>query len=353
MRGYNLTREGYAGIQRYPYIFAGDWPSRWQYFSPVIKAGLNIGLSGVGYWGHCMGGFEQEADPELYIRWTQFGLMSSVPHLFGMDHPDYKEPWNYGEQAEKIFRKYDRLRYRLIPYIYTEAYKMHKTGLPLMRALVLEYQNDANTYDIGDQYMFGSNLMIAPVTTKGARSRVVYLPKGTWFDYWTGKKYEGKQYKTVVTPLEKLPVFVKAGSIIPMQKVLDLGEETADTLTIDVFPYGKSSYTLYDDDGKSAQYKKGEYALTKITSEKDGNAVHVQIDQPKGAYDIPDRSYKYQLHLSEKPQSVTAGGQSVQSFSNKSNFEKSGKKSGWYYDDQAHVVYVFPGASDHEISLQL
>ena len=186
MRGMNQTREGYAGIQRYPYIFAGDWPSEWQYFEPVIKAGLNIGLSGVGNWAHCMGGFEHVADPELYIRWCQFGLMSPIAHLFGMEHPNYKEPWNYGEEAQSIFKKYDELRYELMPYLYSALYQNHSTGQPLMRALVLDYQKDPNVYEITDQYMLGDNLMVCPVTTKGAQTRTVYLPEGNWVDYWTG-----------------------------------------------------------------------------------------------------------------------------------------------------------------------
>jgi alpha-glucosidase len=128
VRGVNQTREGYAGIQRYPYIFAGDWPSEWQYFAPVIKAGLNIGLSGVGNWAHCMGGFEHVADPELYIRWVQFGMFSPVALVFGMDHPGYKEPWSYGADALRNFKKYDSLRYRLLPYIYSNAYEMYRTG---------------------------------------------------------------------------------------------------------------------------------------------------------------------------------------------------------------------------------
>ena len=148
IRGMNHTREGYAGIQRYPFIFAGDWPSEWQYFEPVIKAGLNIGLSGVGNWAHCMGGFEHVADPELYIRWCQFGLLSPIAHLFGMEHPNYKEPWNYGEEALRIFKQYDELRYSLLPYLYSTSYELHTTGKPIMRALVLDYQNDKNVYGI-------------------------------------------------------------------------------------------------------------------------------------------------------------------------------------------------------------
>lgn len=192
MRGMNHTREGYAGIQRYPFIWAGDWPSEWQYFEPVIKAGLNIGMSGVGYWSHNMGGFEHIADPELYIRWVQFGMFSPIAHLFGMEHPNYKEPWNYGEEAQQIFKQYDRLRYSLIPYLYSSSYKMHKTGIPLMQALVINYQNDPNVYNITDQYLLGENLMVCPVTTKGAQTRVVYLPEGTGLITGQEKNMKGR-----------------------------------------------------------------------------------------------------------------------------------------------------------------
>src|SRR5690606_32848627 len=237
MRGMNHTREGYAGIQRYPFIWAGDWPSEWQYFGPVIKAGINMGLSGIGYWTHNMGGFEHKADPELYIRWVQFGMFSPVAHVFGMDHPGYKEPWNYGEDALRNFKKYDSLRYRLIPYIYSNAFEQYQTGMPLMRALVMDNQHDRNTYAIDDQYMFGSDLMVCPVTTKDAKTRIVYLPEGTWFDYWTGKAYEGKKYYNIVTPLDQLPIFVKAGGIIPMQEDIQYDNRQAwGDITFEIFP---------------------------------------------------------------------------------------------------------------------
>ena len=141
MRGLTHTREGYAGIQRYPYIWAGDWGSEWQWFEPVIRAGLNIGMSGVGNWTHCMGGFEQYSpyDTELYTRWVQFGMFSPIAMVFGMDHPRYHEPWTYGPEALANFIKYDSLRYTLIPYIYSNAYQLYKTARPMMTPLVMDY----------------------------------------------------------------------------------------------------------------------------------------------------------------------------------------------------------------------
>nr|WKN37307.1 glycoside hydrolase family 31 protein [Tunicatimonas sp. TK19036] len=348
-RGMNHTREGYAGIQRYPFIFAGDWPSEWQYFAPVIKAGLNVGMSGVGYWAHCMGGFEHDADPELYIRWCQFGLLSPIAHLFGMDHPGYKEPWNYGEDALRNFKKYDDLRYQLIPYLYSHAYEMYETGMPLMRALVLEHQNDVNTYDIADQYMLGSQLMVCPVTTKGAQTRVVYLPEGTWFDYWTGTQYEGEQYISVRTPLDTIPVFAKGGAIIPMQPVVNyIGEHPIDTITLDLFPKGNTEFVLYDDDGKSLAYQQDTYATTTIRCEEATGTTRVHIGQPQGNYSVPERSYRLKVHTATAPTEVTSGQKKLEKATTMT------ASSGWYYNDEAQILYIqSAGDSTEEISVEI
>lgn len=302
LRGLNQTREGYAGIQRYPFIFAGDWPSEWQYFAPVIKAGLNIGLSGVGHWAHCAGGFEHVADPELYIRWIQFGMFSPVALVFGMDHPGYKEPWSYGADALRNFKTYDSLRYRLMPYIYSNAYQQYKKGLPLMRALVLNYQTDENVYEIGDQYLFGSDLLVCPVTTKGAQTRTVYLPEGEWYDYWTGKKYTGKQYVHVLTPLDTMPVFAKAGAIIPQQPAMRFTDEKpVDEITLDVFPGEESSFELYEDDGESTNYQTGAFSTSKIRLSKTQGGFVLTIEKPVGNFVPPKHRYLVKMHVDKKP----------------------------------------------------
>ncbi|MFI1773431.1 glycoside hydrolase family 31 protein [Thalassobellus citreus] len=305
IRGMNNTREGFAGIQRYPFIFAGDWPSEWQYFEPVIKAGLNIGLSGVGNWAHCMGGFEHVADPELYIRWCQFGLLSPIAHLFGMEHPNYKEPWNYGDDALRVFTKYDNLRYSLMPYLYSYSYINHTKGTPLMRALVLANQEDENVYNITNQYMLGESLMICPVTEKGAQTRVVYLPKGTWTDYWTGKTFEGKKHYNVLSPLDKLPIFVKEGAIIPTQEPIQyVGEKEISKLTLDVYPNASNTFTIYNDDGKSLDYQKGEFNTTLIQSEVSENNIVLNINATQGEFNGNEITYIVKFHLDKKPNSV-------------------------------------------------
>lgn len=338
VRGFNQTREGYAGIQRYPYIFAGDWPSEWQYFAPVIKAGINIGLSGVGYWSHCMGGFEHDADPELYIRWVQFGMFSPVAHVFGMDHPGYKEPWNYGEEALEIFKQYDLLRYSLLPYIYSQSYKMHETGVPLMRALVFEYQDDENVYEIGDQYLFGDNILVCPVTTKDAQTRVVYLPEGTWYDYWTGEKFEGKRYLNTLTPIDRMPMFIKAGAVIPTQTPVQYIGQEADTITLEVYP-GSGSFSLYEDDGFSLDYKEGVFSKTLFTAEEKSSGTVISIGAPEGKYKTSSHAYKIKA-LGEEPAEVRIQGKKMDRVDHAAAFNRADVASGWFYDAEKKTTWV-------------
>jgi alpha-glucosidase (family GH31 glycosyl hydrolase) len=342
IRGMNHTREGFAGIQRYPYIFAGDWPSEWQYFAPVVRAGINIGLSGVGAWTHCMGGFEHVADPELYIRWCQFGMFSPVAMLFGMEHPHYKEPWNYGDEALKIFRKFDNLRYRLIPYIYSSYYLMYKTGIPVMRALVMHWPEDRNTWSIDDQYMFGDNIMVCPVLTKGASTRIVYFPEGEWYNFWNGEKIEGGQYKLVVTPIEEMPLYVKAGGILPRQPEMEyIGEKAVDPLTLQVFPGETGSFTLYEDDGRSLDYQHGKFSATEISMQDSENNLSITVGAAKGGYDVGHYRLVLEVLLDEKPSGVSMADGSTASEVDVSTLEKNkGEQLQWAYDEDAGKLFV-------------
>ncbi|QDH78888.1 DUF5110 domain-containing protein [Echinicola soli] len=338
MRGMNHTREGYAGIQRYPFIWAGDWPSEWQYYGPVIKAGINIGLSGVGYWSHNMGGFEHDADPELFARWVQFGMFSPVAHVFGMDHPGYKEPWNYGDTAEEIFTQYDKLRYRLIPYIYSTAFQQYQSGKPIMRALVLEHQNDYNTYTVDDQYYFGDHMIVCPVLTKEAQTRTVYLPEGTWYDYWDGTKYEGKRYYNIVTPLDELPIFVKEGAIIPMQDAVTYDNKQAyGTITLDIFPGASSSYRLFEDDGVSEEYMEGHYSETRFQTNEHEDGLEVLVGKAEGSYDPGARSYVLKIHTETPPTQVQLDGERLSPLD--AAAIKNGQ-AGWSYDVAEKVLWA-------------
>lgn len=327
MRGFTHTREGYAGIQRYPFIWAGDWGTEWQWFEPVIRGGLSIGLSGVGYWSHCMGGFEQYSpyDTDLYLRWCQFGMFSPVALLFGMDHPRYHEPWTYGEEAQRIFTTYDSLRYTLIPYNYSNAREMYETSRPLMSPLVYDWQNDQVTYRITDQFMFGHSMLICPVVNKGALSRPVYFPGGKWVDFWTGERIDGRQWKSFLTPQHLMPIFIREDAIIVKQpEVQYVAEGEGKPITVCCFPVTEASYDLYEDDGRTLSYQDGAYAKSHIVSRMQDGEWTLTIAAPacprcdrKGrAAFVPTRhEYAVQAYLDRKPQSVTVNGAAVADWS--------------------------------------
>lgn len=182
---------------------------------------------------------------------------------------------------------------------------MYKTGTPLMQALVLTNQNDENTYNITDQYMLGENIMVCPVTTKEAKTRVVYLPEGQWINYWTREVLDGKQYISVLCPLDQLPIFIKGGAIIPIQETLQyIGEKEISTLNLDIFPMGESSFALYDDDGKSLEYKNGVFSITTIESKSSDTDITLKISAPKGKFVVTERNYIVNIHLEKKPVSL-------------------------------------------------
>lgn len=335
-RGFDHTREGYAGIQRYPFIWAGDWGTEWQWFEPVIRGGLNIGLSGVGNWSHCMGGFEQYSayDTDLYLRWCQFGMFSPVALLFGMDHPRYHEPWTYGEEAQRIFTKYDSLRYTLIPYIYSNAYKMYRTSRPIMTPLVYDYTNDELTYYISDQYLFGKGMMICPVTSKGALSRPVYFPGGKWIDFWTGERIDGRQYKSFLTPPDLMPIFIREGAIIPKQPSMQyVNEKPISEITLAIYPSSYSSYELYEDDGITDDYKQGIYAITHIESRLSNGTWTLDIHKPQGKFRPSKHTYSVEVYWEEKPLTVSQNGHLMQETT-------SDTKEGWYYDEVLRRVII-------------
>lgn len=340
MRGLTHTREGYAGIQRYPYIWAGDWGSEWQWFEPVIRAGLNIGMSGVGNWTHCMGGFEQYSpyDTELYIRWCQFGMFSPIAMVFGMDHPRYHEPWTYGKEALENFKKYARLRYSLLPYIYTLSHQLHQTARPMMAPLVMDYPQDENTYNLTRQYMFGPWMMVCPVTTRGALSQHVYFPGGEWFDYETGERITGCQYKSFLTPIDVLPIYIKAGAIIPMQQAMEwVDQHSVDVLTLDVYPSGKSSFEMYEDDGISLDYEKGISSITRFTSELTEESWMFKVEKPVGSYHPESHTYLIKARLDDAPEKVLENNKALPKLDSTVAVES---KAGWFYDETSKRLWI-------------
>ena len=267
------------------------------------------------------------------------GMFSPVSILFGMDHPRYHAPWTYGEEAQKIFIQYDSLRYALLPYIYTSAWDMYKTSRPLMTPLFYDHLQDVNTSQISDQYMFGRDMMVCPVTVKNALSRPVYFPGGDWLDFWTGERISGRQYKSFLTPIEIMPIFLRRGAIIPRQEAMQYVDERPNTnISLLIYPSEHSVYEMYEDDGKSLDYQKGVYAVTKMESRLAQNEWILNITTPKGDYKPVSHYYSVSVYLDKKPKLVTVAGKFV---------------DGWKYDEKLRLLTFDAGEGDMEVVVKM
>ncbi|HDQ73208.1 MAG TPA: glycoside hydrolase family 31 protein [Chloroflexi bacterium] len=246
------SRAGWAGSQRYPTCWGGDPPTDFEAMARQLRGALSIGLSGIPFYSHDIGGFAGEPDPELYVRWAQFGLFSAHSRCHGTTP---REPWTFGPEAEAIFLHYVRLRYQLLPYIYATAVQSSLTGLPMMRALILRYSHDPNVRHIDNEYLFGDNFLVAPVLKRGAKRRMVYLPVGEWVDFWGRETYEGPAWLNFPAPLEIMPLFIRQGAIIPMGPAIDYVDQPIKApLAIHVFTGSGGSFTLYDEETSPVEF---------------------------------------------------------------------------------------------------
>jgi alpha-D-xyloside xylohydrolase len=231
-KGVVWSRSAWAGSQRYPVHWSGDGVARFEDLACVLRAALSFGMSGFPFYSHDIGGFVGVPSPELYVRWAQLGFFSSHARLHGAPP---REPWEFGQRAEDVFRFYDELRYRLMPYIWSEAVECGLTSLPMLRPLFLDCGEDPNTHRIEDQYLFGRNLLVAPVLDEGDH-RTLYLPRGRWVDYWTKEVLEGERWISRDAPLDTLPLYVRAGTVVPHGPLTQYVDESPlDPLTLELY----------------------------------------------------------------------------------------------------------------------
>jgi alpha-D-xyloside xylohydrolase len=289
-RVFILSRSAYAGAQRYGVTaWSGDVLSDWVTFARQIPAGLNYSISGMPYWTTDIGGFisggnlEDPKFRELFVRWFQFGTFSPIFRVHGTRNPSENELWSYGSDAQKILVDYDTLRYRLMPYIYSDAWQVTSKHGTLMRPLVMDWREDVEAQNTGDEYLFGPAILVAPVTTQGATSRTVYLPQTTWYDFWTGEKVDGGRHMQADAPLEKLPLFVRAGSIVPMGPPMEWStEKPADPIELRVYPGADGDFTMYEDENDGYAYQKGAHAT--IALHWDEGAKTLTIGARQGSF---------------------------------------------------------------------
>lgn len=335
-----MTRTGYSGIQRYCWIWSSDqYKGDYQDLIWQMRSQLNNGLSGVAFWGSDIGALDGTAtrtSPETYSRWIEFGLIGNcITELCsGLT------PWSYGVDVENIFRKYAKLRSRLVPYLYSYNYEATQTGAPVIRALIFEFQDDPAVYPMWNEYLSGKYILLAPVTTAEATSRDIYLPKGKWFDYWDGTEHIGPKTITGYSaPVDKLPIFIRGGAIIPMGPEMNWDQLSSSTeLTFDIYPADTSSFNLYEDDGVSRSYQKGSYALTKIQStERDEATRSIIFNAQQGSFRI-DRNVYLKIHTATKPKSVFLNKTKINRQADTSSLRAAAR--GWSYDPYGKICWV-------------
>ena len=273
-RVFILTRSAYAGQQRNAAAtWSGDITGDWDTFGRQIPAGLDFCLSGIPYWTTDIGGFfvnypggsENPEYRELFTRWFQWGAFCPIFRVHGTNTP--KELWRFGPQYEPILVKYDNLRYRLMPYIYSQAWQVTAHAGTVMRALVMDFPSDVTARESRDEFLFGPAFLVCPITQQGATARSVYLPSGSgWIDFWSGKTYQGGQTITAPAPIETMPLYVRAGSIVPMGPFLQYAsEKPADPIELRVYRGANGTFTLYEDAGDNYGYEKGVCATIPIS----------------------------------------------------------------------------------------
>ncbi len=297
-RPYVITRAAYAGVQRYSTMWTGDTNSTWEALQLNIPMFTSLGLSGEPFVGSDVGGFIGRANGELLVRSYQMGFLAPFCRNHKVIDGYDQEPWRFGKYYEDIIRKYLKLRYELLPFLYTTLEEAHRTGVPVFRPLLLNYQNDANTYNIDDQFMIGEDLLVAPIMKPDVTRRLVYLPAGTWYDYWTNKKLTGPTTISVEAPLETVPMFVRAGAMIPTAPPRNyVGEKPDDPITFNIYPddRGVAAGVLYEDDGTSPAYKRGMFLRTRVSARRDGRGFEVSVEGREGQYNPGARKLNFVL----------------------------------------------------------
>ncbi|WP_415322399.1 glycoside hydrolase family 31 protein [Clostridium perfringens] len=263
-RGFSMTRATYAGGQRYSSVWTGDNMSLWSQMRMSISMNANLGISGFSFVGNDVSGFGLDSSEELFIRWMEMGPFIPIFRNHSNMYTRRQEPWAFGPRAEKIAKKSIELRYELLPYIYDLYYISHKEGLPIFRPMIMEYEKDMNLLNMREQFMLGENMIVAPVLYQGERSKTVYLPKGSWFNYFTREKLQGGKWYKLPCELDEILVFVKEGAIIPTyNKKFRNVKERPKNILLKVFGENAKGFH-YNDDGHTMEYLEGKYTYMDI-----------------------------------------------------------------------------------------
>ncbi len=348
-RIFNLSRSGFSGIQRYgTFPWSGDVSRTFSALSVQPRMMLNQAMAGMAWHHSDLGGFTgEECIPELYTRWIQHGMFSPLARAHGNDQCP-TEPWGYGSTTEQINRDFLNMRYEFMPYLYSMAYKTWDEGLPVTRPLFFEDAGDETLQDESDTYFWGDDIIVSPVLEEGQRRKDVYLPEGRWIDYWTGRIYNGGSSYDIYAPLDRIPMFVRAGAIIPTVEPRDhVRTEPPDTLQLTLYPdtHQDGSFELYEDDGSSLAYKDGAYATTGFKQRKfyheNQMILELEVEGMDGDFENkPDERIYLAKFLNQRnePDQVYLEGMPVEMYDTLEDLRAA--EEGVFYDSTERKIYV-------------
>ena len=312
-RPFILTRAGFAGIQRYAAVWTGDNRSMWEHLEMSIPMILNMGLSGLPFVGADIGGFANNADGELLVRWYQAGAF----YPFARNHCELEarpqEPWAFGTERERLIRAAIRLRYSLMAEFYTAFHRSHRSGRPVLRPLVYDFPNDPNVRAVHDQFLFGDSLMVAPVVRPGSDHRMAYLPEGAWFDFRTGERLEGGRWVVREAPIDRIPIFIRGGRCL--MTVDPDAQPGHGTLTFTLFLSGSTpshAWQVYADDGESLDYERGIYRLDLFRYRYDGSNLRIERGSEGTSFPTQYAAYRFVIVTEAPLASVRVDGKDVE-----------------------------------------
>ena len=306
-RPFVLTRASFAGGQRYAAVWTGDNTSDWSSLRQSISTLLGLGLSGFAFVGCDLGGFDGAPSGELYTRWLQAGVFFPFMRAHSTWGSPDKEPWAFGYRLEIINKLAIDLRYELLPYLYDAMQQASQTGVPVLRPLFLEFPDDEKVAGLDDEFLFGNDLLVAPVLYEGASERTVYLPKGEWFEYRTGHRFAGGQTVHLPVTLDSIPLFVRGGGFIFRQPVVQhTGEMPGKPLRVLVAPASESNSSLYEDDGETLDNRTGALMQRRFHQMRTERKLNVDLSPPEGTYRPAPRDLVLETWMDREPETAFA-----------------------------------------------
>jgi alpha-glucosidase len=328
-RPFVLSRAGFAGIQRVAAQWLGDNYSDWEHLAMSLPMATGVGISGQPFIGADIPGFAGTPNPEMAVRWFQYGTLTPFSRCHAiMGEPD-QYPWSFGAAVEKSVRASLELRYKLLPYLYSKFWEAHETGAPIQRPLLFDFQHDASARETDDAYLLGDALLVAPVLQPGVVARSVYLPEGTWYDWHNGQAHAGERHITAQAPLERIPLFARGGSVIACHSkpLRSTAEHQQPDIELHVFvpaDDGEHRSTLHEDDGKTKAHEKGAYLRTTFTTTRKGNELRVRAAVSGQGY--PEHQRKsFTLILHGSVQEIEINGHKQQVTQGRLKFDNRGE----------------------------